>query len=103
MTVCRDLMEQFRCGRDVCEDDPATCVCGGDECWRCAGAQALNPPPWDRAPRVVEPVGERLRGPTGPWKCQAPNCIGHRHRFAAAYDPDCSPTPVVGPERKETT
>jgi hypothetical protein len=54
----RELVEQVRdeftclCEPDEGEDafdGPVDCPCGGDDCWKCAATQALEPPPWRQA------------------------------------------------------
>lgn len=48
--LAASLMDSFSCANDACEGEPPNrCPCGGDECWNCAAAQALDPPAWQRA------------------------------------------------------
>ncbi len=53
--------------------DPATCPCGGDECWKCAAAQALTPPPWAIP---ASPVSLS----TADWKCVPTAVPGKDHQ-----------------------
>lgn len=41
-------------GDDADHPAPELCPCGGDECWRCAAAQAITPPPWATGNRTTD-------------------------------------------------
>lgn len=53
-----EVRANFKCKHDECDSNPAICPCGGDDCWRCAAAQALNPPPWRLTSASTAPAGE---------------------------------------------
>lgn len=55
--LARDVYDSFECVsacEKLAEDEfaiPSECECGGDDCWKCAAAQALEPPSWATEPK----------------------------------------------------